>query len=67
MYEQISRTIKGLEKLRQTNTLNKIHIAFKNLFVCLLNNHKDDPLDIGSRPRSARHKFEDMFKDIIFN
>lgn len=67
VYEQISRTIKGLEKLRQTNTLNKIHIAFKNLFVCLLNNHKDDPLDIGSRPRSARHKFEDMFKDIIFN
>lgn len=67
VYEQLNRTIKGLEKLRQTNTLNKIDIAFKNLFVCLLQTHKDDPLDIDSRPRSARYQFEDMFKDIIFN
>ncbi|MCU4435579.1 hypothetical protein KTH93_08790 [Acinetobacter bereziniae] len=29
VYEQLNRTIKGLEKLRQTNTLNKIDIAFK--------------------------------------
>ena len=67
IYENLNRTINGLKKLRQTNTLNKIHIAFKNLFVCLLKNHKDDPLDIESRPRSARNQFEDMFKDIIFN
>lgn len=67
IYENLNRTINGLKMLRQTNTLNKIHIAFKNLFVCLLKNHKDDPLDIESRPRSARNQFEDMFKDIIFN
>lgn len=67
VYEHLNRTIKGLEKLRQTNTINQIHIAFKNLFVCLLQTHKDDPVDIDSRPRSARYQFEDMFKDIIFN
>lgn len=67
VYEQLNRTIKGLEKLRQTNTLNQIDIAFKSLFVCLLQTHKDDPLDIDSRPRSSRYQFEDMFKDIIFN
>jgi hypothetical protein len=67
VYQQLNRTIKGLEKLRQFNTLNKIHIVFKTLFVYLLKSHKDNPLDIESRPRSARHEFEDMFKDIIFN
>jgi hypothetical protein len=66
-YRHINRTIKGLEKLRQINTLNKIHIVFKNLFVCLLKNHKDDPLDVDSRPRSLEKQLQDMCKGIIFN
>ncbi|MCU4339124.1 hypothetical protein, partial [Acinetobacter dispersus] len=67
VYRNIHRTINGLEKLRQVNTLNKIHIVFKNLFVCLLKNHKDDPLDVDSRPRSLENQLQDMCKGIIFN
>lgn len=66
-YRHINRTIKGLEKLRQTNTLSKINIVFKNLFVCLLKNHKDDPLDVDSRPRSLEKQLQDMCKGLIFN
>ena len=66
-YRHINRTIKGLEKLRQINTLNKIHIVFKNWFVCLLKNHKDEPLDVDSRPRSLEKQLQNMCKSIIFN
>ncbi|WP_410565083.1 hypothetical protein [Acinetobacter sp. H1(2024)] len=66
IHHHINRTINGLEKLRQTNTLHKIHRVFQNLFVCLLKNHKDDPLDIDSRVRSLERQLQDMCKGIIF-
>lgn len=66
IYRHINRTINGLNKLRQTNTLRKIHIVFKNLFVCLLKNHKDDPLEVENRVRSIERKLQDMCKGILF-
>lgn len=43
LYRNNYRTIKGLVKLRQKNTLGKLKKSFLNLLLCLIESHKNEP------------------------
>lgn len=53
LYRKKYRTIKGLIKLRQTNTLCKLRSAFLNLLLCLIESHKNVATHVSTTiPRS---------------
>jgi len=46
VYRNNYRTIRGLVKLRQVNTLGKLKKAYLNLLLCLIEAHKNEPADV---------------------
>lgn len=64
VYRNNYRTIRGLVKLRQMNTLGKLKKAYLNLLLCLIEAHKNEPTDVSIR--IPTQTIEDIFlQDVV--